>query len=357
MKKTLCYILVMCLLLTTLSLFSGCTLLEKFKEDIEWIEEISDVPEMDNEVIFTSYLGNETLTISRNHESFLGVHCTVYYITIEEDGKQTYYYKSPATTPCEGVIAPIGCNGKLASLESGAELGGAYIKEIYPYVEDIRGYLTIQQLQSKNMSLNQFKSHFVDNVFNQVLNNQYDDMVSQLNGSAISTITNVNDYVSKIYNLQNKLEEAANLYLETKGKDLGALAYTYMPILETLVDGFNDLTDVIDTSNPFTNADSLTAKGHEALKWKHLKNLSELSPSGKQVEFQKTDTHIQYRCAGDSDWKNLESLENLSPDGRNVIFQVTNTEIQWRCWTDNEILLYAAQAALHEKVKGFADKV
>lgn len=55
---------------------------------------------------------------------------------------------------------------------------------------------------------------------------------------------------------------------------------------------------------------------------------------GKQVELQKSSTHIQWRYVGDVDWINLVALIDLEGadgnDGAEVEFQKSATHIQWR---------------------------
>ena len=64
---------------------------------------------------------------------------------------------------------------------------------------------------------------------------------------------------------------------------------------------------------------------------------------GREVEFQTSSTHIQWRYVGGAEWKDLVSLDSLKgadgqdgqngqdgADGREVEFQTSSTHIQWR---------------------------
>ena len=55
---------------------------------------------------------------------------------------------------------------------------------------------------------------------------------------------------------------------------------------------------------------------------------------GREVEFQKSATHIQWRYVGEVDWIDLVALDELKgadgQDGREVEFQKSATHIQWR---------------------------
>lgn len=58
---------------------------------------------------------------------------------------------------------------------------------------------------------------------------------------------------------------------------------------------------------------------------------------GREVEFQETATHLQWRYVGSETWIDLVSIETLrGPNGRNPEFQRSATHIQWRLEGDAE---------------------
>ena len=74
--------------------------------------------------------------------------------------------------------------------------------------------------------------------------------------------------------------------------------------------------------------------------WKNLIALTELNgEDGREVEFRKTSTHIQWRYVDanqgvDANWTNLVALSEIQgdegTDGKEVEFRKTSTHIQWR---------------------------
>lgn len=65
---------------------------------------------------------------------------------------------------------------------------------------------------------------------------------------------------------------------------------------------------------------------------------------GKQIEFQKTSSYVQWRYVGEANWTNLIALSAISgTSGKNVELQKSATAIQWRMagdtvWTDLVLL-------------------
>lgn len=56
--------------------------------------------------------------------------------------------------------------------------------------------------------------------------------------------------------------------------------------------------------------------------------------NGREIELQKSATHIQWRYAGDAEWTNLVALSEITgdpgADGQEIELQTTETHIQWR---------------------------
>lgn len=91
---------------------------------------------------------------------------------------------------------------------------------------------------------------------------------------------------------------------------------------------------------------SINQQGHLILTMSNQQTIDAglvVSPAGtdgKQVEFQLSETHLQWRYIGDTTWINLIALDSLKgatgsagasgSDGREVEFQVGTTHIQWR---------------------------
>ena len=130
-------------------------------------------------------------------------------------------------------------------------------------------------------------------------------------------------------------------------------------------DGVDGQSIIIDTTSTH-----IVWKYEDETTWTNLVDLNSLKgEDGREVEFQTSDTHIQWRYVGDDVWKDLLLLETLrglpgingadgtdgvdgtngtdGVDGREVEFQTSDTHIQWRyvgddAWT-NLILLETLQ--------------
>lgn len=62
----------------------------------------------------------------------------------------------------------------------------------------------------------------------------------------------------------------------------------------------------------------------------------EKGDDGKNIELQKSSTHIQWRVVGSSTWTNLVALSDLKgTDGKNIELQKGTTHIQWRVVGDS----------------------
>lgn len=247
-KKVFCLLLAIGIIICALSGCSETTkgISQTYKESCDTIKQTavdhvlathhSYKEEKANEwqIVFTSFVDNEKLVISRRHDKgLLGAHSTMYFIELFEDDVCTYYHFDPFTV-CPNIIWSR-CSGQMASIDMTAESGGA-MSDIYPYIQDVMSYMMLQEIQRGEVSSEELKMMLADDVFATVLNYQTEDIQSQLLGSAMGKILEVNDYVSMLNELYSGISDAVDAEEVTKDKETAA-AY-YLPATPALVNGF-----------------------------------------------------------------------------------------------------------------------
>lgn len=328
---------------------------EKIQTTIHPYEKVS---KQEWEPVFTSYIGDEELVISRRHgRGFLAVHCTTYLVEIYENGVCTHY-SVHTNTPCpQGGWAK--CEGGMATLDTAvANNESGVLTEIYPYLQDVYVYLTLRRIQSNEISYEEFQASLVDGVFNQVMQSQYAGIMDgamgdatgagvSLAGDAMGEILETENFLSAIWDVGGTVKDAADNY--RLAQDTREAAYHYDPAVKLMEENWN--TILVTVTAPLYQ--QLAMIGYEQSQWVPANGEDAFTLNGSPVQLRANEASIQWRYpTDDSEWTDLEPLDKIKRDNVEVLLQVQDDTIVWKyALNDTELVLAVAQQALHDKAK------
>lgn len=380
-KKLICVILAACTLIGALT---GCDTLDTHIETVQTWEDVGELvkegvketadlaeykfagwlqntvhpyeelKERDWEPVLTSYIDNEKLVVSRSHKRDFGVHSTTYLIEFYENDICIGYSVHPYTPCPDGFLI---CKNGMATLEDavdGKEEGA--LVELYPYMRDVFGYLTINKIQNENITYDELKQLLFDGVFSEVIENQYNDIQSNAMGSATDVLVNfvgdatdavlqTDTFINDIYDLKGSVDDAVEVYTNTS--DYKEAAEYYDPVTPMYENGFKTATTVI--SAPLFNA--LLTLNDDSIAWKDIDG-QVFTKDGKKVKVIVSLSKVKWSYAGDYKLHVWEEHDGICTENGEVQFKVEEGKAKWKHWlSDTEIALSVAQRAMHEKAR------
>ena len=307
--------------------------------------------------VFISYVGNEALVISRYHErswASLGVHTTTYVVRLFEDKVCTAYSVHPMT-PC-----PTGwriCKGAAAVDAAVDNAEGGALVELYPYLQDVYGYVTLRRIQSGEISYQEFTDSLIGGVFNQVVFSQYagimDGAIGDAKGAGVSLVggamgemLETEDFLSAIYELGSAVGDAAENY--RLSQDVYEEAYHYDPAVKLMEENWGTILAVM--SEPLYK--SLVSLNANQDTWTAVGKNDTFTMNNAKVELRLNGSTIQWRNKGKGKWADLQPLDKVKKDNVEVLLQVQGDQICWKyALTDTALVLSVAQQALHAQAK------
>ena len=210
MKKLVCLILAVTMLLSMLML-SGCdgSLVAQLKEEQSL--------KYDWEPIFTSEVDSETLMIWRHHgANMLGIHCTMFKITIyDEYGLCTYFHLTPGV-PCKRGF--LKCKGNPADLWDACNLDET-IETLYPLVASIVANEVLQEILNTPLLADDIKNILFYDMIAQWYDDRQGDILSDMNASALGITASCNDYLASALELGFAIDDASEIQESIQDRD------------------------------------------------------------------------------------------------------------------------------------------
>ena len=248
MKKIMCVILAICMLLGIVSL-AGCS-----NSDTASLREDSSNDNYEWEELFsTDPDESEVLTIYRRHSNYLIFHNTHFKVVVYKDGVCTHFYESTAV-PCKTGFIPY-CNEKQrADFKDGCEIDGV-LAALLPHIETVYANRIIEDIIEGEYSGKDMAAELFINNMKAYFDDYEADLVTGAVSSGLGIVASYKDYASKIVEVVFGVDEAAEQFGETKdAEDAKEYARIIMPWLSQIEAGTKTSLNRI----LFENAKALT---------------------------------------------------------------------------------------------------
>jgi hypothetical protein len=249
------------------------------------------------------------------------------------------------------------CNEAPATLEEAVEdKEEGTLVELYPYMRDVFGYLTINKIQDEGITHEELKAMLFDGVFSKVIENQYNDIQSNAMGSATDicvsfvgdatgAVLQTDTFISEIYELKGSVDEAVEVYTNTG--DYREAAEYYDPVIGMYEEGFGTMTTVV-TAPLF---DALFILNDGSILWNDVGGQT-FTKDGKKVRVYSFLGKVKWMYEGGSETYVWEEHDGICTEKGEVQFMYENGKVKWKHWlSDTDIALSVAQRAMHEKAR------